>query len=184
MGGPYDALPFPRGQSYGQGISSTLVTIDATFGKSLVGNLYRIRDEYAEGNYKILRVVKNASGSALTTTHRFVGFLTSASGYFGRFATTSVSAGDPVKPIDDAYDVAYSVPANDLFYVVEQGFCKVGKPVTGGSFITAPAPVYTNSSGLAVGTPSGANFVAGRAAITSLDATTEQLIEVEEGLGY
>ncbi len=184
MGGPYDALPFPRVQSYGQGVSSTIVTIDATFGKNLSGNIYRIRDENAEGSVKLLRVVRNGTGSALTTTHKCVGFAIAAVGEFGRKAVTIVAAGDPCKPIDDAYSESYSVPSNDLFYVIEKGLTYVNKPTAGGSAITGLGVCYADSDGKATPNTAGLGFVFGRAATTSVDGDTTQLVEVTEGLNY
>lgn len=114
-----NTLPFPRGFTWGDG----QVTLDATSGSQLLGQVYEVPDSiHLTGKNVKLRVVKN-DGSAITVARKGVSYGTAA-GDFGRFVTGfNVTAGGYGQLIDDAFAVGKVIAANDLFYVVEEGPC-------------------------------------------------------------
>lgn len=131
-------LPFPRGKTACGGV----LTADATIFKNLEGKVFEVPDtQHKYGSPVKLRVVRNASGSAITVTKgKLYKFATGAGETGGQIAGLNTTAGGVCKPIDDAYAASFSIPANDLFYVVEAGRCDV---LTCAS--TTGAALYTTS---------------------------------------
>lgn len=124
-------LPFQRGTTWSEGKTAPT----AAFTLGIEGNLYEVADTVHSlaGQKTVLRAVRNGS-TALTVARRCVSFST-----LGRVVTDlTPSAGDPTKPIDDAYVVGATIPAYDYFYLVEEGPCDIQES--------------TSSSSLAVGT--------------------------------
>lgn len=185
MGGPYDALPFPRGQKYSQGVGSPQITLDANFGASIAGNVYRVRDEYGEGRVKLLRAVQNRSGATITTTHRCIPFITTDYDDFGKNVDDVMgAAGDVCKPIDDAYAESFTVAEYDIFYVVEKGVTKVNKPTSGGSGHVALTALYADGDGKVTESTAGIGYIVGRAVKAAEDSDTYEYVDVDEGLGW
>ena len=99
------------------------------------------------GKLVTLRIVKNVIGSTLTIARRCVKFDSStAKAYGGRTSGYVDTAGMVGKPIDDAMKVGAVIPANDLFYVVDEGPCKV-ENATGAFNLAAGVTLTPNATG-------------------------------------
>lgn len=144
----YDAaLPFPRGQTLSDGGEITLG--DAGFSE-LEGRVFEYPDNiHGTGTITRLKIVKNDTGSAITVARKFGEFSVTDTGDFGRRIGTFPcnTAGAIVLPLDDAYPVGMSIPDDDLFYVVYEGFCDV---LTGASItnLAAGMSVSSDNAGL------------------------------------
>lgn len=179
---PYPQLPFPRGTTYSQGVAQVVgkfapsSSLDSDHGAHLVGSVWSVYDAATDSVLR-LRVVRNSSESALTLSNKFVAFSKlgcNVSGYVS-------SAGAPTKPVDAAYN-GKSCPANDLFYVVDEGIVTVQKTTGAGTAISAGDVVRSDANAKANGsTSSGA--VAGRAIAAAADAADSVQIYVNPGFG-
>ncbi len=153
-------LPFPRGTTYSQcnsGGTQGLVTMADATAHELEGRTYQVRDTiHKTGLWITLRIVKNDQTTSLQKLSRkLVGFTSSSAGDFGRrcgpFAAT---AGQLAKPIDDAYyygtegtnqsSVQNSCTALDLYYVVDEGPCRV-ETTSGVAAIAAGDPAAVDT---------------------------------------
>ncbi len=172
----YPQLPFPRGTSYMQGVD----TPAADSGDGLEGQVYEVYDS-TYGPLK-LRVVRNKTGSALTLNRQCVGFYKDATDQWynlGKDAYAVASNGQMAKPVDPAYS-SYSCPANDLFYVVEEGIVPIGKTTGTNTAVTAAAKVYADTAGKINGTVSTGHAV-GKAVKSAADGATSADVYVFPG---
>jgi len=163
MPSPADkTLPFARGDTADLGELSW----DTTVFKHLVGRKYWVDDSvHGTGSQVCLRLCR--AESAITVARKFVDWGTDA-GDFGRYvADLTPTAGAPTKPLDDKYTVGDTIPANSLFYVVEEGPCYC---TTEGSSVNLSAgdPVATDTSGCVNGTAAAA----GETVIGQIDAAS------------
>jgi meiotically up-regulated gene 157 (Mug157) protein len=127
--------------------------------------------------------VKNDTGSAITAANKFCEFsTTSARDFGGRVGTFPAdTAGAVVKPLDDAYAAGYSIPANDMFYVVEDGLCDVLAEATYN--LTAGDPVATDAAGLVNGAQAAAGeYIVGRIDVSGTTGSVNVLVHVAAGL--
>lgn len=172
-------LPFPRGKTYGDGV----VTLTDTTAKHLEGKVYEVEDTvYGTGQTIKLRVVKNDSGADITVARKFMKFSGTDANDFGRrcagFAST---AGSVCKPLDEAYTVGATIPDDDLFYVLEEGWGKVNT-AAGSISLGAGAEVATTADGLIGGVEAVAGeYVAGRVDVACTTASTATRIWVDAG---
>lgn len=183
MGMKEHALPFPRGQTMGDGV----LTLTDTYRKSLEGRIFTVPDtEHGTGMEIKLRVVKNDTGAAITAARNLCEFDGTDALDFGRrvtsFGNNLSGQGVVCKPLDDAYTVGQSIPDDDLFYVVEEGYCTI---VTEGGAVSLP--VGTAVAANATGTLDGARAAAGQYVIgtmveTILLADTNAKVHVNAGL--
>ena len=117
-------LPFPRGTTMSDGA----YTPSAGQFSHLVGRRYAVHDElHGGGDDVVLRVVENDSASALTYSRRCVSFSTGSTTEFGsKVDGIAGTGGEICKPMDDYYyGKLSSIPAYDLFYVVDEGRCDI-----------------------------------------------------------
>lgn len=176
-------LPFPRGDTFYGGGGNGL-TLTATMAAHLEGTIYEVPDTvHGLGGKVQLRIVRNDTGGAITAANKFCEMAAAAAGDYGRRVDTfpANTAGAVCKPLDDAYAAGLSIPANDLFYVVEAGPCSV---LVAGAVTTSAAgtAVATTTAGLV----SGAVAAAGEFAVGVNDALpvadTNVLVHVNAGL--
>jgi hypothetical protein len=130
--------------------------------------------------------VKNDTGAAITAARRLCEFDGPDSLDFGRrvtsFGTNLSGQGVVCKPLDDAYTVAQSIPDNDLFYVIEEGFATV---VT--ESVVCALAAGTAVAGDAAGAINGARAAAGQYVIGTIveacwTAATNVVVHVNAGL--
>lgn len=110
-------MPFARGATYfGSG------TPTATDGAHLEGRKFRCKDT-ASGREIVLQIVRNSHGAALTAK-RMVSYV--AGSTYGRAIDgyTRTTAQDRAGVIDHAYG-SKSIAANDLFYIIVEGYAEV-----------------------------------------------------------
>ena len=116
-------LPFPRGETFwnGNGVSAT-----DPAGQNVLGKVFRVEDTKYGSAGITLRVVQNLSGAALTGVNagRGVRYTGAVTGLSRKVAGYVAAQGAYGVPIDDAYS-GTTISANDIFYVVEEGYCKV-----------------------------------------------------------
>ena len=169
MGMKEHALPFPRGQTMGDGV----LTLTDTYRDSLEGRLFTVPDTVnATGMEVTLRVVKNDTGSAITVARDLCQFSVATAKDFGRRIDShgsACTAGDISKPMDDAYTVAQSIPDDDLFYVVDEGPCQI-RTESSSCSLTAQDAVAADGDGRI----NGAAAAAGEAVVGVIDATTAE----------
>ncbi len=138
---PVNALPFPRGETMSQGAPITLT--DAAY-KDLEGKIFDVQDsKHGTGKPVRLRIVKNDSGGDLTVARTFMGFSTTSDYDYGSRSSGLAGAGAPCKPMDDMYVVGFTIPDDDLFYVVESGPCYVN---TAAASVDLPAGTVVASA--------------------------------------
>jgi len=142
----YPTLPFPRGQTYGDG----QLTLTDTTAKHLEGKRFRVPDTlHGTKGDVVLRVVKNDAGADLTISKRVLKWSTASEDDIGNrvdgWATASVHG----KPIDDYYlGRKTTIPDDDLFYVVDEGPCDVLISTTTSTAISAAGkPVQVAAAG-------------------------------------
>ncbi len=141
------------------------------------GRIFETSDTvHGTGQTIKLRVVKNdltASGAAITVARDLCQFSSADEGDFGRrigYFGTACSAGVVSKPLDDAYVVGSEIPDNDLFYVVEEGWCDI-RTESSTANLSAHDPIAADGDGRI----NGAAAAAGEAVIGFIDqATTEE----------
>ncbi len=115
-------LPFPRGKTY----ADRVVTMGDLTAQNLEGTIHEVEDTvHGTGEKVFLRIVKNDSGSAITAARKLFYFAVGAKDLGRRIAGLTFAAGQLCKPLDDAYPVGFSIPDNDLFYVIEKGLCTI-----------------------------------------------------------
>ena len=168
MPAPYPQLPFPRGTTFSQGA----YTPTATDGSHLEGQMYVVPDENNPGAEKVLRVVR-APAAGMTAARKVVAFSTVgtvASGYAN-------AVGKLGKPLDDAYDVGFAIPGNDLFYVVESGTTTVEKE--SGALILKFVKCFSNATGGVA--PTGGGWLIGLALDNALAADLTVKVYVTPG---
>lgn len=107
-------LPFPRGQTYGDGGALTMAS---TTGEAIVGRVFRTTDSSNRDLW--LRAVRadaaltNVGGKTVSYT----------SGKIGRNVDALANSdGEVSSIIDSAYATTKDITQYDIFYVVEQGF--------------------------------------------------------------
>src|SRR3990167_8177496 len=100
----FDAgLPFPRRQTYGDG----LATLDADYGAHLLGKIYEVNDtEHSTGEYVKLMADK------------LYAFGTTALDLGRTLTGTLAGAGVMCAPLDDAYAGAQALLANDVVWAL------------------------------------------------------------------
>lgn len=178
------ALPFPRGSTYSDWGA---VTMTATYADGLEGRIFETEDTVHNTGRKIkLRVVRNSTGAAITTARNFCEFSVANSLDFGRnisgFGTSVSAQGAVVKPLDDAYTTGRSIPANDLFFVVEAGPCGVLTDANAIS-LAAGSAVATNAAGRIHATAAAAGeYVVGTLDRSAVVSSQEVIVHVNEGL--
>jgi hypothetical protein len=177
------SLPFPRGTTYGDNV----LTLTATLGQDHEGRVYEVPDSEHNTGVKVsLRVVRNLTGAAITVARRFCEMTSAASLDFGRkcaaFGGDVSAQGAVAKPLDDAYPLGMSIPANDLFYVGEEGPFTV--LTESGAVNLAPgAPVACNADGTVDGTAAQAGeYVCGSSTRLANVLSEDLVIHVNAGL--
>ena len=116
-------LPFPRGSTLSDG---ELVGLDDDSFSHLEGKLFEVPDTvHGTGQTIILRAVKNDSTADITVARTLMAFSTTTANDFGARVSGLAGAGAVCKPMDDAYVVGFTIPDDDIFYVVERGPCDV-----------------------------------------------------------
>ena len=175
-------LPFPRGQTASCG---GVITMTSTMFTELEGRLYDVDDtEHDTGRVVTLRVVRNASGGAITIKQKPVSFNVGASKYWGGRIDGEAGAtvGELCKPIDDYYNTRLTtIPNHDLFYVVDDGPCDVLPQAT--SEIAAGKGVMVTADGMSrLARDAMVHYGTACEAAVSTRTTTAQLIEVHGGL--
>lgn len=178
---PQNALPFPRGTTFQQGLSMS--PGDQTF-KDMEGKIFFHHDSvHKTGQMIKLRCVKNDTGAAITVKRGFMMFSTTDAYDFGNRVTSYATAGAVCKPLDDAYTVGFSIPDDDLFWLVEEGPCGV---LTEASAISLSAGnvVASDASGLVNGTPcaQASEYAAGSIGPAAVTISTEIVVYVTAGL--
>ncbi len=150
------ALPFPRGTSYNQ---DGEVTITDTYADHLLGKTFWVPDTvHGSGMPVKLRIVRNDTGSSITATSRYfcmgLGAGTTSALDYGRSVTalgvlggSNLTATQAAKPIDDAFPASFTIKDNDLFYIVEEGYCYVDVEATTASLTTAGVAVTVDTTG-------------------------------------
>lgn len=138
-------LPFPRGTTWsGKGV----VELDGS-PVVLEGALFRVKDKHVHTGQEVemvLRCVRNGGSSALTVVNA-AGYpllvkLSPDQDWERKAVALATAATNIAKPADPAYPASFSVPAGDLFYVVEQGYLNVAKDNVAksvGHYLTANA---------------------------------------------
>ncbi len=204
-------LPFPRGAFYSEAHKGTgaLVTMGDSTAKNLEGRRYQVEDTiHKTGKHVILRVVKNDAGRDMTCSRRIVTWSSTTTNDWGNRVNDFGAAGEPGKPIDDAYyygpqpkyttgleltiadrAVETTISDNDLFYVVDEGPCDI-EATTNANGIAAGIPFFCAGTGstydgliaeaLDGNLPLGVCLEA-PSATTSITAC---LVEVSPGLAY
>ena len=177
------SLPFPRGTWYSDGV----LTMTATLAQDMEGRVFEVPDTVHGTGQKVkLRVVRNATGSAITVARNFCEFSVGTSLDFGRkigaFGSSVSKQGALAKPLDDAYTVGATIPANDLFYVCEAGPCGVLTESVVVSLAAGAAVVCD-----AAGRINGAAAAAGQYVVGTIDRSAvvldeEVIVHVNEGL--
>jgi len=174
-------LPFPRGKTFSQNADSTKFTLSDQNFKSLEGKTFEVTDTVHGTGEKIkLRVVKNDSGAAITVAaDRLVMFsVTSDTDFGNRVSGYNTVAGGVCKPIDDDYAVGFSIPDDDLFYIIEEGLCDIEAENTGisaGNAVASNNTAQVNNAVAAAG-----EYVVGTAQEASA-ASTALLVRVAPG---
>lgn len=171
-------LPFPRDNYYCQGA----VTPTAYKGDELEGKVIKVHDDASPGNEKLLRIVRNASGSTITVAAgKLVAFAVTDADDFGcQVSGYQTSAGGVCKPLDDLYSAKLSWLSLDLAYVVEKGRCTVPKTTGGGTAILAGAQVFCHTDSKANGAVAS-GYSIGRCAVAAGDDDDTVEVEVAEG---
>lgn len=177
---PVSALPFPRGDTMSQGGAMTLS--DTSY-QDLEGKIFWSHDaKHNTGRGIKLRVVKNDTGGDITVTQRFMGFSLGANDFGARAAEVS-AAGEVCKPIDDMYAIGFTIPDDDLFYVIEEGPCYV-LTETSTVALDAGNVVATDSTGFVNGTPcvQASEYAAGSIGPQAVTAATAIIVYIDAGL--
>ena len=173
----YPQLPFPRGTTYMQSVAAPA----SDTGTGLIGSVYEVYDP-TYGNMK-LRVVRNGTGGTLTLNRNLVGFRKDATDEWTGLGMTAYALhadGAMAKPVDPVY-ASKACPANDLFYVVEEGAVPVAKDTGAGTGFSGAAKVYAKAtSGKVNGTVSTGHAV-GKAVKTAADGDASATIYVFPG---
>lgn len=180
----YKELPFPRGQTYGDGT----LTLDSASGEHLLGRIYEAEDtEHGTGVTVKLRIVRleaavTIPGTAAAPLHKLYAFGTTAKD-FGRTLTGTLSgAGVACKPLDDAYAGAQVLAQYDLAYVVEAGPCYVTTGTTSVN-VGQHAAVASDTIGcVAAAAATAGQFVVGTIDEASTAESTQVLVWIKEGL--
>lgn len=175
-----NTLPFPRGQTWADG----QVTPTASSAADLLGKVYEVPDTVHDTGLMVkVRVVKNDS-TAITVARKVVAYGT-ATNDFGRFANGFVAAaGGFGKPLDDAYTVGASIPANDLFYVVENGPCDVLSTVAASGSVSAGEEVSCGATGKLTTNVAEGQFILGYAMEAIVTNSTGQIFVIENPTKY
>ena len=184
MGSRELTLPFPRGTTFSD---AGVVSMDDSKYAHLEGKVYEVPDtQHGTGKNVRLRVVKNDTGGAITAARNLCEFDGVDAQDYGRRVTSFGAAlsgqGVVCKPLDDAYTVGMSIPDNDLFYVVEEGYCTV---VTETGVVSLPVgtAVAANAAGGLDGARAAAGFyVIGTMTEPVYTASTNAVIDVNAGL--
>jgi len=148
-------LPFPRGETYNE--SGLLTLTNYSYWSHLEGQRFKVPDTvHSTGADVELIVLRNGSGSAITSEARLLKFGTAALN-FGRVAGgfNNVAGGVAV-PLDDAYTASKSIASNDLFYAVLSGPCNVKTEASSvnlaqGAAVASDASGYINGAAAAAG---------------------------------
>jgi hypothetical protein len=111
-----------------------------------------------------LIVLRNDSGSDITTANAFYKFATSSQDFARAIGGINDAAGGLAVPLDDAYTVGSTWKANDLAYFVKEGWCNVVTEASSTS-LAAHAPIASDASGLV----NGAAAVAGETVLGIID---------------
>jgi hypothetical protein len=163
----------------------TGITLSATLPPvSLEGTIYEVPDTiHGLGGVVKLRCVRNDTGSAITVANDLCEMAAASAGDFGRKVDTFPcnTAGAICKPLDDAYTIT-SIPANDLFYVVEAGPCAVrvessSVSLSGGNSLASDGSGRINGAVAAAG-----EYVVGVADAACSTASAELVVHVTDGL--
>ncbi len=169
-------LPFPRGATYGDGIA----TLDAAYGKHLLGNVYEVNDtEHGTGKKVKLMAVKleanvTIPGTAAIPLHKLYAFGTTALDFGRNLTGTLAGAGVVCVPLDDAYAGAKALLANDVVWALVEGPCSLA---TGATSVNLAQHAAVASD--AVGCVAAAAATAGQFVVGTVDeATTDESTEV------
>ena len=158
-------LPFPRGETYGQGG----LTLSATNGAHLDGKIVETIDD--SGNVLKLRIV--CADAALTDVGgKCVSF---TSGSVGKNVNALTDAdGEIAAIVDDAYATTDDIEQYDRFYVVEEGDVDA---VADATVNAAEIAVMADASGDGVITATAGKFVIG----VSNEAVSDGIASIHVG---
>jgi len=175
-----DILPFPLGSTYSQN-----GTPGSTDGQEHEGKTFWVEDwdyslsppgPYAyygstgAGSYKLVQIVRNVSGVTLQPGR----LVTYKLGVYGKqvdgYCTTTAQEAHPV---DDA--IPYSVPNNDLFYIVLQGTTKIYTGRDGASANSLANATTTQTVVVALTAATSQSTTAGRMSAQDLTGATAVL---------
>jgi len=175
---PNRILPFPRGQTLYDGATS----VDDT-AKKIIGQCFEVPDTlHGSGSRVVLRAVQNDKGSAITPELKFYSFQSGSHDEWGtKVDGVCGTEGELGKPMDDYTRTTKlsSIVDHDVFFVVEEGNCRVLKTAT--TSFTAGMAVQTNVRGKALRAAAG-DVVVGAAISSYTAAVTNMVIRVERGL--
>ena len=178
-----DSLPFPRGQAYSD---AGAVTMTDTLANDLLGRIFKVKDTvHGTGEEVLLRAVKNDTDAAIVVANEdraLQKFAVGALDFGRKIAGDASVAGSICKPIDDAYPDNFSIPDDDVFYVVERGpcYCTTGAADVG---LTAGDAVSTHTDGKLRATPAAAGeYVVGTIDATTVAEDTQVVVHIREGL--
>jgi len=175
-------LPFPRGSTFSD---AGIVTMDDSMRSDLEGKLVQVEDTVHDTGEQItLRIVKNDTDGAITVARKCGEFSTTSEADYGaRIGTFPCDTDGAVcKPIDDAYTVGFSIPDDDLFYVVEEGLCDI---LSNASAITSAAgeAVAVDTAGtLKDNAAAAGKYVIGVLQEAATVAATAYLVRVSGGI--
>lgn len=179
-------LPFPRGRTLSQaGGDIGELSLDDDKFSGWEGRIFEVDDSvHGTGETVRLRCVKNDTSGDITVARKFAEFGANAGDFGKRIGDfPGTNAGFVCKPLDDAYVVGFTIPEDDLFWVVESGPCSV---LTNGDTLslTAGDALAMDTDGLVSDDPAAAGeFVVGQSDITTTSATAiTLLVHVNEGL--
>lgn len=179
---PNDNLVFPRGSTFDQDVGDS--NLSATRASELLGQIFESDDtENDTGERILLRLVQNNSGGVITVARKLYYFGTGGLLEWGRkIDGEAFQAGMVCKPMDDAYPVGKEILANDYFYVVERGLCKVQlEPTT--VALSAGDAIATDAQGFVNGAVAAAGeYVVGQIMVDAAVASVIALFRINSGL--
>jgi len=180
-------LPFPRGSFLHDGVTGLINSSDVE------GWIGQVIDHVADSVHKTgrevsLRIVKNDSGGDLTVARKGVYFSTDAGEWGSKIKGFCNADGQVGKPIDDAYTVGVTWPANAIGYLVEEGPCDAlsdasALDTSGSSSSAVGSPIQWASGGTIANTvATTGDYVVGHMDETQAATNTAYRVIVQRGL--
>lgn len=175
----HNSLPFARGEVWSDG----LVTLTDTIAESLAGRTYECNDTvHGTGEPVTLRIVRNDSGAALTSSYRPLRWATGELDIGRGVAGFANAQGQRCIPMDDAYTAGTSIADMDLFYAVDEGPCYIYTEATTVN-LAAHDPVCADATGYLDGTTATTgDYVIGVIDQASTTTSEAVVVHVHEGL--